>query len=322
MAAGVVIGVDPAKRSHAFEVIDAAETTLAAAVIVNNNAGYRHLLGVARHWPERRWAVEGAGGVGRQLAQRLVADGETVIDVPPKLSTRVRAMTTGHGRKSDPTDARAVALVGLRNQSLILVPADGETVALRLMSERRRELVRTRTQTINRLHQLLMELLPAGAQQHLTAAKAKSLLVKVCPRDDAGKARRQLAADYIDDVIILDRKLKDLEKRIAAAVKANDTSLVGVTGIGAVTAALISARSATSAGFRPRTTSPATPAPPPWKSPAAMWCVTGSRGLATGDSTTHCTSLPCRRSVTTTAAAPTTTANSPPAKAPKAPCAA
>ena len=225
MSERVVIGIDPAKRSHAFEVIDGDERTLAAAVIVNDNAGYRDMLAAGRLWPDRQWAVEGAGGVGRQLAQRLVADGETVIDVPAKLSARVRAMTTGHGRKNDPTDARAVAIVGLRNHSLARVTPDDETVALRLMSERRRDLVRTRTQTVNRLHQLLMELIPAGAQRSLTASKARALLATVRPRDVAGKARRQLAADYIDDITILDRKLKALDKRIAEAVKTTGTSL-------------------------------------------------------------------------------------------------
>src|SRR5580698_2079302 len=100
--AAVVIGVDPAKRSHAVEVIDDRELTLATLQVVNDNDGYRRLRVLARRWPEHTWAVEGAGGVGRQLAQRLVADGEPVLDVPPKLSTRVRAMTTGHGRKTDP----------------------------------------------------------------------------------------------------------------------------------------------------------------------------------------------------------------------------
>ena len=197
------------------------------------------MLAAGRLWADRQWAVEGAGGVGRQLAQRLVADGETVIDVPPKLSTRVRAMTTGHGRKNDPTDARAVALVGLRNHSLTRVTPDDEMVALRLKSERRRDLVRTRTQTVNRLHQLLMQLIPAGGQRSLTASKARALLATVRPRDTAGKARRQLAVDYIDDVVICDRKLKALNKRIAEAVKASGTSLTSTKGIGPITAALI-----------------------------------------------------------------------------------
>jgi hypothetical protein len=144
----------------------------------------------------------------RRLAQRLVADGETVLDVPAKLSTRVRAMSTGHGRKTDPTDARAVAIVGLCNPSLTHVAVDDETVTLRLLSERRRDLVRSRTQAISRLHQVLVDPIPSGAPRNLTASKAKQLLATVRPRDVAAKARRQLGADYIDDVAALDRKLK------------------------------------------------------------------------------------------------------------------
>jgi transposase len=239
VVSAVVIGVDPAKRSHAIEVIDDRERTQAAGVFDNDNAGYRQMREIARRFSQRVWAVEGAGGVGKQLAQRLVADGETVIDVPPKLSTRVRAMTTGHGRKTDPTDARAVAIVALRNTNLTHVLADDETVALRLLSERRRDLVRSRTQAVSRLHQVLMELIPSGASRNLTATKAKQLLATVRPRDVAGKARRQLAADYIDDVVVLDRKLKAVEARIKEAVDATGTTLTEIVGVGHVTAAMI-----------------------------------------------------------------------------------
>lgn len=235
----VVIGVDPAKRSNAIEVIDDRERTLAAAVLAHDNEGYRQVREIARRFPHRLWAVEGAGGVGLQLAQRLVADGERVVDVPAKLSTRVRAMSTGHGRKTDPTDARAVAIVGLRNPNLTHVTVDDETVALRLLSERRRDLVRSRTQAISRLHQVLMELIPSGAPRNLTASRAKQLLATVRPRDVAGKARRQLAADYIDDVASLDRKLKTIQTRITEAVEASGTTLTRVIGVGAVTAAMI-----------------------------------------------------------------------------------
>ena len=239
VVSAVVIGVDPAKRSHAIEVIDGRERTQAAGVFANDNVGYRQMREIARRYPQRVWAVEGAGGVGKQLAQRLVADGETVIDVPPKLSTRVRAMTTGHGRKTDPTDARAVAIVALRNTNLTRVVADDEMVALRLLSERRRDLVRSRTQAVSRLHQVLMELIPSGASRNLTAAKAKQLLATVRPRDIAGKARRQLAVDYIDDVVALDRKLKTVEARIKEAVGDTGTTLTQIVGVGHVTAAMI-----------------------------------------------------------------------------------
>src|SRR5258705_7560569 len=60
----------------------------------------------SREFPDRLWAVEACAGIGRHVAPRLVADGETVLDVPPKLSARVRVFDTGQGRKTDPVDAR------------------------------------------------------------------------------------------------------------------------------------------------------------------------------------------------------------------------
>ena len=65
---------------------------------------------MADSWPQRCWAVEGAHGLGRALAQRLVGDGEQVLEVPAKLAARVRVLWVGHGRKSDPADAVSVAV--------------------------------------------------------------------------------------------------------------------------------------------------------------------------------------------------------------------
>jgi transposase len=235
----VMIGVDPAKRNHAMAVLDEHEEQLAALQVGNDSAGYRAMLTLAKRWPNRVWAVEGAGGVGVQLAQRLVADGETVLDVPPKLSTRARIFDRGHGRKNDPTDARTVAVVALRTRGLREVVLDDELIALRLMSERRTDLVRSRTATVNHLHQLLMELIPAGAERNLTANKAKALLATVRPRHVAGRTRRQLAADLIEDLAALDRRLKDLDKRLREAVEATGTELMAIKGVGVATAAMV-----------------------------------------------------------------------------------
>jgi transposase len=235
----VVIGVDPAKRSHAMAVLDQREEQLAALQVGNDSAGYRAMLALAKRWKNRVWAVEGAGGVGVQLAQRLVAAGETVLEVPPKLSTRARIFDRGHGRKNDPTDARTVAVVALRTKGLREVVLDDELIALRLMSERRADLVRTRTATVNHLHQLLMELIPAGAERKLTANKAKTLLATIRPRDVAGRTRRQLAVDLVEDLTGLDRKLKDLDKRLREAVEATGTTLTDIKGVGVATAAMV-----------------------------------------------------------------------------------
>jgi transposase len=131
-----------------------------------------------------------------------VADGETVLDVPPKLSTRARIFDVGHGRKSDPGDARTVAVVAIRTTGLRQVVPDDEMVALRLMSERRRDLVRSRTQTVNHLHQPLMELIPSGAQRNLTAKKARALLAtwKVArPQRWEALPRRCVQARWLHD---------------------------------------------------------------------------------------------------------------------------
>ena len=77
-------------------------------------AAGRGLLELGRGWPQRTWAVEGARGLGQLLAQQLLAAGERVLDVPPKLAARVRLLNTGQINKNDPNDARSVAVAALR----------------------------------------------------------------------------------------------------------------------------------------------------------------------------------------------------------------
>ena len=179
--AGVVIGMDPHKRSATIEVCDERERVLATGRFGTDRDGYRQLLAAGRKWPERCWAVEGCQGVGRHLAQRLVADGEPVVDVPAKLSARARVFSTGQGRKTDATDAHSVAVVALRTPGLRVVQADDATVALRLLADRRDELGAVRTLTVNRPHRLLVELIPGGAKTFLSATQAKALLATVRP---------------------------------------------------------------------------------------------------------------------------------------------
>ena len=112
--AQVIIGVDPHKRSATIEVINEREQTIGQGRFGTDTDGYQAMLATGRRHKDRQWAVEGCNGIGRHVAQRLVADGETVVDVPAKLSARARVFTTGQGRKTDPVDARSVAVVALR----------------------------------------------------------------------------------------------------------------------------------------------------------------------------------------------------------------
>jgi transposase len=233
--------------------------------------------------------VEGAHGVGRALAQQLVGDGEHVVDVPAKLAARVRVLSTGHGRKTDPGDALSVAVAARSAPGLGQVGVEGHAVVLHLLTNRREDLVRTRTQTLNRLHRLLTDLIPAGAARNLTANAAAALLGQARPAGVAAVTRHQLAADLVADVRDLDRRIATAEERIIAAVKQSKTSLVELFGSARCWRPGCWARPATCVASRPSTTSRPTPAPPRSRPPAGRWSATGCRGLATASSTTRCT---------------------------------
>lgn len=195
----VVIGMDPHKCSATIEIIHGRQKVLFAGRFGTDRDGCKAMLAAGRTFSDRTWAVDGCNGIGRHIAQRLVADGEPVVDVPAKLSARARGSSTGQGRKTDPVDAHSAALAGLHSTGLRVIAADDATVAPRLLADRRDELGVARSQTISRLHRLLLELLPGGAKKFLSAAQARELLAGVRPRDIAGKTRRRLAAELITE---------------------------------------------------------------------------------------------------------------------------
>src|SRR3954449_186869 len=107
----VIIGVDPHKLSATIEVVDGHERLLGSGRFTTDRAGFAAMRRYVKSWPDRVWAVEGANGVGRPLAQRLLESGEQVVDVPAKLAARARLFDTGHNRKTDAHDAHSVAVV-------------------------------------------------------------------------------------------------------------------------------------------------------------------------------------------------------------------
>ena len=132
----VLIGVDPHKVTVALAAVDEVGELIECASFSHNRAGLRSLERWAKRFPERRWAVENAGGLGRHLAGRLVASGESVVDVPSKLSARVRVLSIGNARKNDELDALATALAAWRNERLATVDPEADSEVLRLLSER------------------------------------------------------------------------------------------------------------------------------------------------------------------------------------------
>ena len=193
----------------------------------------------AKAWPTRVWAIEGANGAGRPLAQRLVEAGEQVIDVPAKLAARARLFDTGHNRKTDAIDAHSVAVVAARTAGLRVVARDGELEALRMLADRRDELSRLRVQTVNRLQRLLSELLPGQRKKDLSALQAKAMLATVRPRDIAGRTRRRMAVEELADLVVVDAKLKKIKAELRAAITARGSTLLQINGVGPAGAARI-----------------------------------------------------------------------------------
>ena len=125
------------------------------------------------------------------LAQQLVAAGGRVLDVQPKLGARVRLLASGDTNKTDPNDARSVAVAALRSPACRQVRADDHAAVLKAWSKRHRDLRLLRTQVACRLHAVLCELVPGGVRKEITAAHAARLLEAVQPSGAAGIARRE-----------------------------------------------------------------------------------------------------------------------------------
>ena len=234
----IIIGVDPHKLSATIEVVDDRERFLGSGRFTTDQAGYTAMLRYAKAWPERVWAVEGANGAGRPLAQRLLEAGESVVDVPAKLAARVRLFDTGHNRKTDALDAHSIAIVAVRTEGLRVLKVDGELEALRLRTDRREDLTRRRVQTVNRLQALLAELLPGQAKRDITTLQAKAMLASVCPRDIAGKTRRCIAVEELAELVAVDAKIKKATAELKVMVLARG-SVEDLRGVGPVVAARV-----------------------------------------------------------------------------------
>ncbi len=235
----VIIGVDPHKLSATIEVVDAQETMLGSGRFATDQAGYAAMRRYAKIWPERVWAVEGANGVGRPLAQRLLEAGENVVDVPAKLAARVRLFDTGHNRKTDAHDAHSIAVVAVRTEGLRVLQVDAELEALRMLADRREALTRRRIQTVGRLQALLAELLPGQAKKDITTGQAKAMLARVHPRDIAGKTRRRIAAEELAELVAVEAKIRKADAELKAMVLARGSRLMDLRGVGPVVAARV-----------------------------------------------------------------------------------
>lgn len=235
----VTIGIDPHKRSHTAAALDEAEELLGVVRVEAGPHQLGQLLAFAAAFAPRRFAVEGADGLGLLLAQQLLAAGETVLDVPPKLAARARLLGNRRSAKNDANDSVSVAAAAMRSPLVRPAAPEDATVVLKLWARRSSDLARDRTRLVNRLHALLAELVPGGAARRLTADRAQALLEGLGPQGTVGAARLVLAGQLLDELRHLDGQLAQAKAQLKAAVAASGSSLTGLYGVGPFVAATV-----------------------------------------------------------------------------------
>ena len=233
------IGIDPHKGSHLAAVLDEREMFREELRVRADRHQRERLLKFAAPYVPRVWAIEGARGLGALLAQQLVAAGETVLDVPAKLSRRVRVLDNECADKNDTHDARSAAMVGIRNRRLVQVTPENHGAVLRMLAKRHHDLTGRRTQSICRLHALLATMTPGGLPRLLCADRAARELRRIRPADAVGLARRRACCELLGEVRDADRQLAALRNRIVVAVRAADTTVTNVYGVGPIVAAYV-----------------------------------------------------------------------------------
>ncbi|MBK3580461.1 IS110 family transposase [Streptomyces sp. MBT65] len=248
----ILIGVDPDKSTHTASAVDPVSNQQAGSLMIEASlAEYRQLLAWGRRWPQRKWVVENANGLGRHLAQWLLARGETVVDVPASATSRVRQLTRGGGRKNDRIDAAAAATAHIHGDGRE-VNRDDHTTALALLDERRVNLAQARVRTVNQLHAVLRDLLPGEAPPQLSADQATALLRTVRPAGDVERVRKDLARDLVTEIRVLDKRLAENAVRMEELVESSGSTLMNTPGVGPVLAARLvgrASRFATAAAF-------------------------------------------------------------------------
>ena len=233
------IGIDPHKATHTAAVLDGSETvspnSASLLTVINAIVCCRSRNG----FTPRTWAIEQATGLGALLAQQLVAVGETVLDVPPTLSARVRLLDSTRTDKTDSHDARAAAIVALRHQRLRPVTLVDHSAVLRLLADRHHDLTALRTQAVCRLHALLCQLTAGGAAGRLSAPRAAQILRHIRAFEPVGTERKRVALELLGDLRRFDNQLVSVNERIVEAVLTSGTTATNVHGVGALGAAII-----------------------------------------------------------------------------------
>jgi transposase len=250
----VMVGIDVHKGSHTAVVVDEVGRQLGQRTVRATDAGHRQLLRWAlREWGESglRFAVEDCRHVSARLERALLAAGQQVLRVPPKLMAGARSSARTRG-KSDPIDALAIARAALREPNLPVATHDSISRQVKLLVDHREDLVNEGTRMQNRLRWHLHELDPAlrvrarGLRSYCVIDRLGEHLATVTGL--VARLARELlhrCRELTMQLNALWRELRDLVKRLAPTVLA-------IPGCGVLSAAMILGETAGVHRFRSR----------------------------------------------------------------------
>ena len=235
----IVIGVDPHKQSHTAAVVEQATGEVRGERTVKaRRPGHEQLLAWARTLGEERlWALEDCRHVSVTLERFLLASGERVVRVPPKLMAGTRRSARERG-KSDAIDALAVARAALRERELPVAALEGAWREIRLLLDHREDLVGERTRAQNRLRWHLHELEPeleiaSGALDRRVWLERIGRRLR--RREQTAQVR--ICRELIRRIVDVTRRERELERELASLVAAEAPALLELPGCGVLTAA-------------------------------------------------------------------------------------
>lgn len=247
----IVIGADVHKATHTFVAVDGVGRKLGEKIVKATTAGHESALRWARRefGEEVRWGVEDCRHLTARLERDMLAAGQEVVRVPPKLMAQTRASSRERG-KSDPIDALAVARAVLREPDLPVAVHDESTRELKLLVDRRDDLIGERTRQINRLRWHLHELDPEF-DVPVKALRSQSQRARIAQWLDGRVGLvEEIARDVLADIIAGSGKIDELEKRITTLVTDRYPNLLAVPGCGPLTAAKLAGETANVTRFR------------------------------------------------------------------------
>jgi transposase len=250
----IVIGSDPHKRSYTCSAVVAATGELRSSETVQAmRGGHERMLAWARGLDrERVWAIEDCRHVSGKLERFLLARGERVVRVPPKLMAGRRRGSRQRG-KSDPIDALAVARAALEEgiETLPVAALAGPAREVKLLLDHRDDLVAERTRVQNRLRWLVHDRwpeleLPSGCLDRLVWLERLAGRLARSPQDADVRVMRH----QVRRLKQLTREANTIERELLLLVRGLQPRLLELPGVGPLTAAKLIAEIAGIERFR------------------------------------------------------------------------